>query len=305
MDAIKLQTYTADTMTLNISENEFIISDPNSPWIGRSLYDLYQEAYTPWEWHEPIFDYCKKLGVICFSTPFDITAVDFLESLGNPIYKIASFENNDIPLLEYVAKTGKPVIMSTGLTTLDSLSLAIDTLRTNGCDDLTLLKCTSSYPSTPENSNILTMQDMKERFACKVGISDHTLGIGAAIVSVALGGRVIEKHLTLSRADNGVDAAFSCEPAEMMNLVKEVNNAYLALGMIDYDINEQEKRSLCFKRSLYFVKKMAAGDVISEDSVRSIRPHFGLEPRHYKDIIGKKLKVSVQPGLPVSSDCYI
>ncbi len=305
VDALKLQTYTADTMTLDLAFGEFVISDPDSLWRNRTLYDLYTEAHTPWEWHKPIFDRCKEHGIVCFSTPFDFSAVDFLESLDNPIYKIASFENNDIPLLEYVAKTGKPIIMSTGLTTLDSLTLAVDTLRSNGCEDLTLLKCTSSYPSTPENSNLLTMQDMKQRFACNVGLSDHTLGIGAAIASIALGGRVIEKHFTLSREGGGVDAAFSVEPMEMKVLVKEVRNASLALGGIDYNINAQEKNSLCFKRSLYFVQNMQAGEIITKDSVRSIRPGFGLEPRYYNDIIGKKLKIDVVKGTPVNLELII
>ena len=301
VDALKLQTYTADTMTLDIREREFVINDPDSLWYNRSLYDLYQEAHTPWEWHKPIYDRCKELGIVCFSTPLDLTAVDFLEELGNPIYKIASFENNDLQLLERVAKTGKPVIMSTGITTLDTLTLAVETLKNAGCKDLTLLKCTSSYPSTPENSNLLTMQDMKERFYCKVGLSDHTMGIGAAIASVALDGSVIEKHFTLSRAEGGVDAAFSIEPAEMKQLVKEVKNASLALGKVDYNINEQEKNSLCFKRSLYFVKDMQEGDVITSDSIRSIRPGFGLEPKYYKDIIGKKLVKDVGFGEATTS----
>ncbi len=300
VDALKLQTYTANTMTLNLRNNEFMISDSNSLWSGYSLYELYQKAHTPWEWHKEIYQRCCDLGIVCFSTPFDFTAVDFLEKLNNPIYKIASFENNDIPLLEYVAKTGKSVIMSTGLTTLESLTLAVETLRNNGCTDLTLLKCTSSYPSTPENSNLLTMQDMRTRFGCKVGLSDHTLGIGAAVSSIALGGSVIEKHFTLSRSDGGVDAAFSMEPEEMRQLVREVNNASLALGEVFYGINEQEKKSLAFKRSLYFVKEMKSGEIISEDSIRSIRPGYGLEPKYYKDIIGKKLVADVVLGTPVN-----
>ncbi len=300
VDALKLQTYTADTMTLDIGEREFVIDNPDSLWADESLYRLYEKAYTPWEWHKPIYDRCKELGITCFSTPFDFTAVDFLEELDNPIYKIASFENNDLQLLERVAKTGKSLIMSTGLTTLESLTLAVDTLKNAGCEDLTLLKCTSSYPSTVENSNLLTMQDMKERFNCKVGLSDHTMGIGAAVASVALGGTVIEKHFTLSRAEGGVDAVFSIEPAEMKQLVQEVKNASLALGEIDYNINEQEEPSLCFKRSLYFVKDMQAGEVITEESIRSIRPGFGLEPKYYKSIIGKKLIKDVRYGEPTS-----
>ncbi len=302
--AMKLQTYTADTMTLNIRNGEFMISDPDSIWAGCSLYELYQKAQTPWDWHKKIYQRCYELGMICFSTPFDFSAVDFLEKLGNPIYKIASFENNDIPLLEYVARKRKPVIMSTGLSTLGSLTLAVDTLRKNGCTDLTLLKCTSSYPSTSENSNLLTMQDMRERFGCKVGLSDHTLGMGAAIASIALGGSVIEKHFTLSRAEGGVDSAFSIEPEEMAQLVVEVNNASLALGNVFYGVNEQEQSSLVYKRSLYFVKEMQAGEIIFEGSIRSIRPGYGIEPKYYKKLIGKKLKKTVYYGCPVSLDCF-
>lgn len=300
VDALKLQTYTADTMTLNISKDEFVITDPLSLWSGKSLYELYTEAHTPWAWHKPIFDRCKELGLLCFSTPFDHTSVEFLEELENPIYKIASFENNDIPLLKCVAQTGKPVIMSTGLTDLESLTLAVDTLKKSGCSDLTLLKCTSSYPSTPEYSNILTMQAMKERFSCKVGLSDHTMGIGAAVASVALGGTVIEKHFTLSRADGGVDAAFSIEPAEMSTLVKEVNNAALALGSVDFSINAQEKGSLRFKRSLYAVADIKAGEYVTDKNVRSIRPGFGLEPRYYNYIIGKRAKCDIAYGEALS-----
>ena len=304
VDALKLQTYTADTMTLDSRGKGFVIDNSDSLWAGESLYELYEKAHTPWEWHKPIYDRCRELGIICFSTPFDLTAVDFLEELDNPIYKIASFENNDLQLLERVARIGKPVVMSTGLTTLESLTLAVETLRNAGCDDLTLLKCTSSYPSTPESSNLLTMQDMKDRFNCKVGLSDHTMGIGAAVASVALGGTVIEKHFTLSRAEGGVDAAFSIEPEEMKQLVKEVKNASLALGEIDYSINDQEKGSLCFKRSLYFVKDMQAGEVITEDSIRSIRPRFGLNPKYFKDVIGSKLRVSIKCGTPVVFDLF-
>lgn len=302
VDAIKLQTYTADTITINVKENEFLITDKNSLWYGYSLYDLYQKAHTPWSWHKPIFQRCHDLGVMCFSTPFDRTAVDFLEELGNPVYKISSFENNDIPLLEYVASTGKPVIMSTGLSTLQSLTLAVNTLRSHGCEDLTLLKCTSSYPSTPENSNLLTMRDMAERFGCKVGLSDHTLGIGAAVASVALGGSVVEKHFTLSRAEGGVDAAFSMEPDEMKMLVSEVENARLAIGSVEYGINEQEKASLGFKRSLYITKDLVAGDILTEENVRAIRPGLGLEPKYYREVLGKKVVSAAVKGTPLSFD---
>ena len=294
--AVKLQTYTADTMTLDIKNGDFVISDPDSLWSGRNLYELYNEAYTPWEWHKPIYEKCRELGVVCFSTPFDHTAVDFLEELGNPIYKIASFENNDLELLKKVAATGKPVIMSSGLTNLQALELSVGTLKEAGCKDLTILKCTSSYPSTPKYSNILTIADMKKRFDCKVGISDHTLGMGAAIASIALGGRVVEKHFTLARSDGGVDAAFSIEPAEMALLVKEVEDARLSLGEVSYDVSDEEKDSLCFKRSLYIVVDMKAGDVISEKNMRAIRPGFGIDPRYYLNIIGKKVCCDISRG---------
>jgi len=238
--AIKLQTYTADTMTM---EHVYTITDKNSLWSGRDLYNLYQEAYTPWEWHKAIFDCAKKNGLICFSTPFDETAVDFLETLGNPIYKIASFEVNHIPLLRYIAKTGKPVIMSTGASTLAEIDLAVKTLRDNGCNNLTLLKCTSTYPATPENTNLLTIPHLKELFGCEVGLSDHTLGIGVAIASVALGATVIEKHFCLSRAEGGVDSAFSIEPQELKALVDETNRAFLALGKINYGVLPAEEKS--------------------------------------------------------------
>ena len=236
VDALKLQTYTADTMTIDKSDGEFFIEDSNSLWKGESLYSLYQKAYTPWEWHKAIFDRCKEKGIICFSTPFDFTAVDFLEELDCPIYKIASFENVDIPLIKRVAQTGKPMIVSTGMASLSELDDLVRTAKKNGCQDLTLLKCTSSYPATPEGTNLLTIPHMKELFKCNVGLSDHTLGIGAAVASVALGATVIEKHFTLSRTDGGVDAAFSMEPAEMAQLVRECNTACEALGEVSYEI---------------------------------------------------------------------
>ena len=239
VDAVKIQTYTADTMTLDINEREFFIADKNSLWKGESLYSLYKKAYTPWEWHEAIFNRCKEWGIIGFSTPFDFTAVDFLEELKVPCYKIASFENVDLPLIKKVAKTGKPIIASTGMTTVAEIDDLVATARNNGCEDLTLLKCTSSYPATPEGTNLMTIPHMKELFHCRVGLSDHTLGIGAAVASIALGGTVIEKHFTLSRAEGGVDSAFSLEPDEMALLVRECNTAWQALGHISYEVAEQ------------------------------------------------------------------
>lgn len=300
VDALKLQTYTADTMTLNIAEREFFIKDKNSLWSGTSLYDLYKKAYTPWEWHEPIFKRCKELGILGFSTPFDSTSVEFLESLDVPMYKIASFENIDLPLIKKVAQTGKPIIASTGMASIAELDELVRTARENGCRDLTLLKCTSSYPSTPEGTNLLTIPHMRELFNCKVGLSDHTLGIGAAVASVALGAAVIEKHFTISRADGGVDSVFSLEPTEMKMLVEEASRAYEALGEIHYGISEQEKKSLQFRRSLYIVEDMKAGDVITEKNMRSIRPGVGLSPKYYDVVIGKTVKSDIKRGTPLS-----
>lgn len=300
VDALKLQTYTADTLTIDKSEGEFFISDPNNLWKGESLYSLYQKAYTPWEWHKAIFDRCKEKGIICFSTPFDFTAVDFLEELYCPIYKIASFENIDIPLIKRVAQTGKPMIVSTGMASLSELDDLVRTAKENGCNDLTLLKCTSSYPATPEDTNLLTIPHMKELFKCNVGLSDHTLGIGAAVASVALGATVIEKHFTLSRADGGVDAAFSMEPSEMAQLVRECNTACEVLGEVSYEMQEQEKKSMVFRRSLYIVEDIKAGDIITEKNMRSIRPGLGLLPKYYDCVLGKKVNKDIKKGTPLS-----
>ena len=302
VDALKLQTYTADTLTIDKSDGEFFISDPNNLWKGESLYSLYQKAYTPWEWHKAIFDRCKEKGIICFSTPFDFTAVDFLEELDCPIYKIASFENIDIPLIKRVAQTGKPMIVSTGMASISELDDLVRTAKENGCQDLTLLKCTSSYPATSEGTNLLTIPHMKELFKCNVGLSDHTLGIGAAVASVALGVTVIEKHFTLSRADGGVDTAFSMEPAEMAQLVRECNTACEALGEVSYDIQEQEKKSVVFRRSLYIVEDMKAGDVITKQNMRSIRPGLGLSPKYYEDLWGRKVRRNIAKGTALSWD---
>lgn len=296
VDALKLQTYTADTMTIDKRDGEFFIADKDSLWQGESLYELYQKAYTPWEWHEPIFEKCRDKGIICFSTPFDFTAVDFLEKLGNPIYKIASFENGDIPLIRKIAQTKKPIIASTGMATLAELDELARTARENGCADLTLLKCTSSYPASPVGTNIRTIPHMRQLFDCHVGLSDHTLGIGAAVASIALGAEVIEKHFTLSRAEGGVDAAFSLEPQEMAQLVRECRTAWEALWEVSYGVTEQEKKSLQFRRSLYIVEDMKAGDVITEKNMRSIRPGLGLAPRYYDIVMGKRVRIDVKRG---------
>jgi len=298
--AIKLQTYTADTMTLNLKEREFFISDDNSPWKGQSLYDLYKIAHTPWDWHKPIFAHARKLGLICFSTPFDETSVDFLEKLGSPAYKIASFENTDIPLIKRVAATGKPLIISTGMATQEELDESVDEARKAGCKNLILLKCTSTYPATPENSNLLTIPYLRDRYGCEIGLSDHTLGIGVAVASVALGATVIEKHFTLRRADGGVDSAFSMEPEEMKELVEETGRAWESLGKAYVGPTKAEKSSITFRRSLYIVKDMKAGDVLTKENVRSIRPGLGLPPKHLDGIMGRKLKIDVQKGTALS-----
>lgn len=299
VDALKIQTYTADTMTLDIDTGEFFIADKDSLWEGESLYHLYEKAYTPWEWHKPIFDRCREVGILGFSTPFDDTAVDFLEKLSVPFYKIASFENVDLPLVKKVAKTGKPIIVSTGMTTVAELDDLVRTARENGCEDLTLLKCTSSYPASPQGTNLRTIPHMQELFHCRVGLSDHTLGIGAAVASIALGATVIEKHFTLSRAEGGVDAAFSLEPAEMSQLVEECRAAYEALGEIGYMVQEQEKKSLAFRRSLYVAEDMKAGEAFTEKNLRRIRPGLGLAPKYYDIILGRRVNKDVERGTPV------
>lgn len=302
VDAVKIQTYTADTMTIDIDTGEFFISDKDSLWKGETLYHLYEKAHTPWEWHKAIFERCKERGIMGFSTPFDDTSVDFLEDLGVPCYKIASFENVDLPLIRKVARTGKPIIASTGMTTVAELSDLVQTVRENGCTDLTLLKCTSSYPASPEGTNLRTVPHMRELFGCAVGLSDHTLGIGAAVASVALGAAVIEKHFTLSRAEGGVDAAFSLEPAEMAQLVRECRTAALALGTVSYERAEQEQKSLQFRRSLYVVEDMKAGDVFTEKNLRRIRPGMGLSPKYYDIILGKKANCNITRGTAVQWD---
>lgn len=300
--ALKLQTYTADTITLNIDEGEFFIDEPNSLWKGNSLYTLYQQASTPWEWHKPIFERCKELGVICFSTPFDETAVDFLEALNVPCYKIASFENTHLPLIRKVAATGKPMLVSTGMATLAELDETVCAAKAAGCKDLVLLKCTSTYPAAPDNTNIITIPHMRELFQCQVGLSDHTMGIGVAVAGVALGATVIEKHFTLSRADGGVDAGFSMEPDEMQNLVVETKRAWQALGEISYGPTEEEKASLQYRRSLYVAQDMKSGDSFTKDNLKVVRPGLGLPPKYYDMLLGKKVNKDIKSGTPVSWD---
>ena len=300
--AIKLQTYTADTITLDIDKGEFFISDEKNIWNGKSLYELYKEAHTPWEWHEPIMKRAEELGLICFSTPFDKTAVDFLEDLNVPAYKIASFEIVHLPLIKKVAETGKPVIISTGMATISEIDEAVRTARDAGCEDLVLLKCTSTYPATPENSNILTIPHMKKLFGCEVGLSDHTMGIGTAVAAVAHGATVIEKHFTLSRAEGGVDSSFSMEPDEMKSLVAETERAWQSLGKISYGPVEGEKNSLVFRRSLYISKDIEEGELISEHNLRCVRPGLGISPKYYDVLIGKRVNRNIKQGTPVSWD---
>lgn len=294
--ALKIQTYTADTMTIDLKENEFFIEDKNSLWIGKSLYELYQEAYTPWEWHGPIFERCKEHGMVFLSTPFDATAVEYLETFKPDIYKIASFENTDIPLIKKVAQTGKPMIISTGMASVAELELTVKTARENGCKDIILLKCTSSYPATPENTNILTIPHLRELFNTEVGLSDHTMGVGAACASVAFGATVVEKHFTLKRSDGGVDSSFSLEPEELKSLVIETNRAWLAMGKISYGVTEVEKKSLVFRRSIYITEDVKEGDVLNEKNLRCIRPGLGLPPKYYEMLLGKKIKCSLKKG---------
>ncbi|MEK4285477.1 MULTISPECIES: pseudaminic acid synthase [Ureibacillus] len=299
--AIKIQTYTADTLTLNVETKDFMIQDNESLWKGKSLYELYNEAYTPWEWHKPIFDRAKELGLIAFSTPFDETAVDFLEELDAPLYKIASFENNHLPLIKKVASTGKPMIVSTGMATLAELDELVRTVKEAGCKDLVLLKCTSTYPASPENTNILTIPHMKQLFDdVQVGLSDHTMGIGVAVASVALGATVIEKHFTLSRADGGVDSAFSLEPDEMKALVEETERAWLALGKVTYGITDKEKASLKFRRSIYASRDIKAGEPFTKDNIRIVRPGYGIEPKYYEQILGNISKKNISKGTAIT-----
>jgi N-acetylneuraminate synthase len=300
--AIKLQTYTADTMTLDMQDGDFFISDPNSLWKGESLHKLYQQAYTPWEWHKPIFDHARKLGLEVFSSPFDETAVDFLEELGVPCYKIASFENIHLPLIRKAASTGKPLIISTGMAAVAELDEAVRAAREAGCKDLVLLKCTSTYPSTPENTNLLTIPHLRDLFGCHVGLSDHTMGIGVSVASVALGARVIEKHFTLRRADGGVDSTFSMEPEEMAAIVTESGRAHEALGTITYGPTEKEKKSLQFRRSLFVAHDMKAGETFTKENLRVVRPGSGLPPKFYETILGKTVKHDLKKGTPVSWD---
>jgi N-acetylneuraminate synthase len=300
--ALKIQTYTPDTMTLDLDEREFHIGDPQSLWAGTSLYQLYGQAHTPWEWHAPIFARARELGVIPFSTPFDDSAVDLLESLDAPCYKIASFENTDLPLIRRVAATGKPLIISTGMASVAELDETVRTARQAGCKDLVLLKCTSTYPATPGNSNLLTIPHLRELFDCEVGLSDHTMGLGVSLASVALGATVIEKHFTLNRADGGVDSTFSMEPAEMAQLVLESERAWQALGQVSYGPTEAEMKSALYRRSLYVVQDLTRGAVLTRDNVRAIRPGLGLPTKYLEVVLGKTVARDVVKGTALGWD---
>jgi pseudaminic acid synthase len=300
--AIKLQTYTADTITLDVRGGDFDITDPNSLWVGKNLHDLYQQAHTPWEWHAPIMQRARDLGLICFSSPFDESAVDFLEGLDVPAYKIASFENNHLPLIAKAASTGKPLIISTGMASLGELEQAVATAREAGCRDLILLKCTSTYPASPENTNIRTIPHLRELFGCEVGLSDHTMGVGVAVGAVSLGATVVEKHFTLSRTEGGVDSAFSLEPAELSTLVSETARVWQALGAVSYGPTKAEIKNLAFRRSIYVASDISEGEVFTMQNLRIVRPGNGAEPKFLARLIGKLARKSYLRGEPLIID---
>jgi N-acetylneuraminate synthase len=302
--AVKFQTYTADTMTLRINEGDFVVDKQNLLWGGRSLHDLYKEAMTPWEWHEHLFARTRELGMIPFSSPFDKSAVDFLEDLNCPIYKIASFELVDLELISYAARTGKPLIISTGMGTLQEIADAVHTARLAGCEDLTLLKTTSSYPATPENSNLKTMVELERIFDVKVGISDHTMGIGASIAAVTLGAVVVEKHMTLRRIDGGVDSNFSMEPEEFRSLIVESEVARESVGSIKFGPSAQDLASLAFRRSLYVSRNVVAGERVSTDNVRSVRPGFGLPIKFREQVEGMEFTNDTPIGTPLTFSLF-
>lgn len=300
--ALKLQTYTADTMTLAVSGGEFEITDKDSLWAGKNLHELYKLAYTPWEWHEPIMRRANELGMLCFSTPFDETAVDFLESLNVPAYKIASFENTDLPLIRKVAATGKPMIISTGMASIAELDETVGAARGAGCKDLVLLKCTSTYPATPANTNVLTIPHMRDLFGCDIGLSDHTMGVGVSVAAVALGATIIEKHFTLRRADGGVDSTFSLEPEEMTQLVVETERAWQSVGQVFYGPTEAEKRSLVFRRSIHIAEGVRTGDILTPQNLRRVRPGGGLAPKYYESLLGRRVSRDAAKGTPLTWD---
>jgi len=297
-DAIKLQTYTPDTITIDC-DNEYFQLKSGTIWDGQSLYGLYKKAYTPWEWHEELFETAKNEGLICFSTPFDFSAVDFLEKFDPPCYKIASFEITDIPLIEYVASKGKPIIMSTGIATLADIERAVNACRKVGNNEITLLKCTSSYPAPIEEANLLTIPHLKETFDVVPGLSDHTMGSSVAIAAVALGAKIIEKHFILDRNLGGPDSSFSMEPEEFKQMVESIRNVEKALGKINYDLTPKAKNSRVFTRSLFIVEDVKAGETVTENNVRSIRPGYGLHPMYLNEVMGKKFRKNISKGTPL------
>ncbi len=300
--ALKIQTYTPDTMTLNVQSEDFLIRDKNSLWTGRTLYDLYGEAMTPWEWHKPIKDHCEKRGMLFFSTPFDQSAVDYLEKLNVDFYKVASFENTDIPLIKSIAKTGKPMIISTGMASISEIAETVEAARSAGCKDLILLKCTSAYPATAKDANLMTIPNLRQTFKTEVGLSDHTMGVGVAIASVALGATVIEKHFTLKRSDGGVDSAFSMEPAEFKLLVEESEKAWQAIGEVSFESGESETKSRGFRRSLYIAEDMKKGDIFNAQNIRAVRPGKGLPTKYIDLFLGQPAKTDLKKGTPVKFD---
>ena len=298
-DAIKLQTYTADTITLDVKTDDFKINQ-GTHWDGQYLYDLYKEAALPWEWHKDIFDLAKEIGLDCFSSPFDFTAVDFLEELNTPIYKIASFEITDIPLIEYVASKGKPMIISTGIATIEDIDLAVNACKKQNNNDITLLKCTSQYPAEPKDANLLTIPDLKIRYGLRVGLSDHTMGIEGPVVSVALGGTVIEKHFILDKKIGGADAHFSLDEKEFTDMVNSVRKAEKMLGKVDYEMTEKKKKSRTFSRSLFVSENVKQGDILTKENIKSVRPGNGLHPKHYEEVLGKSFLINCDKGMPLS-----
>tara|TARA_R110001632_G_scaffold63953_1_gene152388 strand:+ start:5018 stop:6043 length:1026 start_codon:yes stop_codon:yes gene_type:complete len=302
-DAIKLQTYTADTMTID-TKNDFFLINKGTAWDGQYLHDLYKTAYTPWEWHAELFNTAREEGLECFSSPFDFSAVDFLEELNNPIYKVASFEITDIPLIKYIASKGKPMIISTGIATIEDVELAISVCKEEGNSDITILKCTSAYPASPEDANLLTIPDIVERFGVKSGLSDHTTGIEAPMIAVALGAEVIEKHFILNKSIGGPDAHFSLDETEFKQMVDAVRLTEKILGRVDYEMTAKKKKSREFSRSLFIVKDVKKGDSITKENMRSIRPGFGLHPKHYNEVLGKIVKKDIEKGTPLSTEHF-
>ena len=303
--AVKLQTYTADTLTLDVKGGDFEIKDKGSLWYGKNLYDLYQVASTPWEWHSTLMEKARELGILCFSSPFDETAVDFLENLNVPAYKIASFENNHLPLIRKVASTKKPLIISTGMASIGDIEMAVNTARDAGAKQIALLKCTSSYPASPIDTNLNTIPHLKKMFNCQVGLSDHTKGIGVSVGAVAMGATIIEKHFTLDRSEGGVDSEFSLEPNEMESLVNESYRCWQSIGSIKYGLTEEEKKSIIFRRSIYVSEDIKEGEIFTKKNIRIVRPGFGDSPSFYEKIIGKRSRHNINKGTPLKLENII